>query len=44
MNHENVIGLLDVFTPASSLADFQVLLLNHLFKEFFSNTTLIVMC
>lgn len=24
MNHENVIGLLDVFTPASSLADFQV--------------------
>lgn len=24
MNHENVIGLLDVFTPATSLADFQV--------------------
>ena len=27
MNHENVIGLLDVFTPASSLSDFQVLVI-----------------
>lgn len=25
MNHENVIGLLDVFTPGSSLGDFQVI-------------------
>lgn len=24
MNHENVIGLLDVFTPGTSLSDFQV--------------------
>lgn len=24
MNHENVIGLLDVFTPGTSLTDFQV--------------------
>ncbi|KAK4022115.1 mitogen-activated protein kinase p38b isoform X1 [Daphnia magna] len=31
MNHENVIGLLDVFTPASSLADFQdVYMVTHL--------------
>nr|CAH0110761.1 unnamed protein product [Daphnia galeata] len=31
MNHENVIGLLDVFTPASSLTDFQdVYMVTHL--------------
>lgn len=31
MNHENVIGLLDVFTPASSLTDFQVISLFPIF-------------
>ncbi|CAG2161190.1 unnamed protein product [Oppiella nova] len=31
MNHENVIGLLDVFTPSTTLDDFQdVYLVNHL--------------
>jgi len=32
MNHENVIGLLDVFTPGTSLSDFQVFMSNQMLK------------
>jgi len=35
MNHENVIGLLDVFTPASSLSDFQVISMFFVFNKRF---------
>ena len=37
MNHENVIGLLDVFTPATSLENFQVMHININCEKIFLN-------
>ena len=36
MNHENVIGLLDVFTPGTSMSDFQVSMTFNILYYYFS--------
>jgi p38 MAP kinase len=41
MNHENVIGLLDVFTPGTSLDNFQVFALH---KNIYGTTTKSKLC